>query len=140
MTPEEKAENQPDRRSARRYKIEQVLYYKRCGRGPKCERGKTVDISSAGVRFTTESSKLNPGDMVELSMNWPAVLGRGCALKLHILGYVVRSVPESAVATIVRYEFRTRREPAEIAAAIPTYDPDAEVSFGRRSWLSSSSS
>ncbi len=133
MAREFKSNSKPDRRSARRYAIEQALYYKRCGKGWTCEQGKSVDISSGGIKFTTESS-LNPGDMIELSMNWPAMLGGGCPLRLQILGYVVRGGPLTAAAKIVRYEFRTSREAADEAAAMLRGQP-VEVSFGRRSWL-----
>jgi hypothetical protein len=128
----------PERRSARRYTIEQVLQYKRSCKGSVSERGKTVDISSGGVRFTT-ASPLNRGDTVELSMNWPALLGGGCPLKLQMLGYVVRTAPETAVVKIVRYEFRTRREKIDEPATMSLRSQPPEVSFGRRSWLSGSS-
>ena len=104
-----------------------------------------MDISSSGVRFTTESL-LNAGQLVEVSMNWPALLGGGCPLKLHMLGYVVRSGPQTAAVKIMRYEFRTRREAqAEISdevedlQATPENGQKPAISFGRRSWLSGSS-
>ena len=144
MTRGVRIENSTDRRSGRRFAIEQRLYYRRCGEGA-CARGKTVDISSSGVQFTTESA-LNPGQLVELSMNWPALLGGGCPLKLHMLGYVVRSGPQTAAVKIMRYEFRTRRDTeaevsdeAEDLQATPENGQKPAISFGRRSWLSGSS-
>ena len=52
--------------------------------------GKTINISSGGVWFTTESM-LTIGMPVELSMNWPVLLNDSCPMKLMIYGCVIRS-------------------------------------------------
>ncbi len=69
--------------------------------------GKTVDISSGGILFTT-SERLQPGRLIEISVNWPARLDGTCALQLVATGRVVRSDDETAAVRIERYEFKTR--------------------------------
>jgi hypothetical protein len=82
-----------DRRLKRRYRIEQDVRYKMLygQRVAETGSGKTTNISSGGVCFTTDSM-LSIGIPVELSMNWPVLLNQSCLLKLMIYGCVVRSV------------------------------------------------
>jgi len=69
--------------------------------------GKTVNISSGGILFTT-NDQLQPGRMVELSVNWPARLAGTCLLQLVASGRVVRAELGMAAVRIERYEFKTR--------------------------------
>lgn|SRR5215469_15741092 len=78
--------------------------------------GKTVDISSGGILFTT-SERLQPGRLVEISVNWPARLDGTCALQLVATGRVVRSDNDTAAVRIERYEFKTRASSAMAAGA-----------------------
>jgi len=66
-----------------------------------------LNISSAGVRFTTERI-LSPGARMELSIDWPALLDNSCLMKLIIQGCVARSDTNAAVVKVEHYEFRTR--------------------------------
>jgi c-di-GMP-binding flagellar brake protein YcgR len=68
--------------------------------------GKTLDISSGGILFTT-SVRLQPGQLVEVAVNWPATVGT-CQLQLVAIGRVVRSDDDTAAVCIEHYEFRTR--------------------------------
>lgn len=70
--------------------------------------GKTLNISSGGILFTTEE-RLPLGKVVELSVNWPARLGGTCPLKFVAIGRVIRAENTRAAARIERYEFKTRR-------------------------------
>ena len=70
--------------------------------------GKTLDISSGGILFTTED-KLPMGKLVEVAVNWPARLGGSCPLRFVAEGRVVRAESNKAAVRIERYEFRTRR-------------------------------
>ncbi|MFN7994589.1 MAG: PilZ domain-containing protein [Bryobacteraceae bacterium] len=109
-----------DRRSRRRFQLEQqVLYTYVAADRQSCKGdGKTLDISSSGVRFTTGSS-LNIGQNVELRLEWPALLDNRCPIKLVIRGYVVRADASSAVITVRDYEFRTRGlQPEGVAPAV----------------------
>src|SRR3954466_1070670 len=98
-----------DRRSKKRFNIQQAVRYKLSYRQRIAETGvgKTVNVSSGGVWITTEST-LTPGLPVELSMNWPVLLHDACPMKLMIYGSVVRSSGKAAAISIERYEFRTQ--------------------------------
>jgi hypothetical protein len=97
-----------ERRSAVRFPIEQEVRYKIYNRSTiEVGSGRTINISSNGVLFTTERH-LNPGERLEVSVNWPAQLDNRCALKLVTTGRVVRSEPGKAAIAIERYEFRTQ--------------------------------
>jgi len=98
-----------DRRLKRRFRIEQDVRYKMLygQRVAETGLGKTTDISSGGVSFTTDNM-LSIGIPVELSMNWPVLLNQNCALKLMIYGCVVRSNGQGSAMVIERYEFRTQ--------------------------------
>jgi hypothetical protein len=83
--------------------------------------GKTLNIGSGGVLFTTEE-QLPLGRTVELSVHWPAKLDGSCPLKFVAIGRVIRSEADIAAVRIERYEFRTRASGermvrAEIASA-----------------------
>ena len=78
--------------------------------------GKTLDISSGGILFTT-SERLQPGQLVEVAVNRPAELHGTYALLLVATGRVVRSDNHTAAMRIERYEFRTRASKA-VAAGV----------------------
>lgn len=69
--------------------------------------GKILNISSAGVRFTTERI-LSRGVRMELSIDWPVLLDNTCLMKLVIQGCLARSDTNAAVVKVEHYEFRTR--------------------------------
>ena len=56
--------------------------------------GKTLNIGSGGILFTTQQS-LPVGRTVEISVNWPARLDGICPLKFVATGRVVRSSEKS---------------------------------------------
>jgi PilZ domain len=104
-----------DRRTSTRLQIEQDVRYKVLLRG-KRERevgigkggiGKVLNISSAGVLFSTEAT-LTVGELVELTVSWPARLNQVTPLKLVTLGRVVRSDGKQAAIAIEKYAFKTR--------------------------------
>lgn len=98
-----------DRRLKRRFHIEQDVRYKMLygQRVAETGAGKTTNISSGGVCFTTDNM-LSIGIPVELSMSWPVLLNQSCPLKLMIYGCVVRSTDRGSAVVIERYEFRTQ--------------------------------
>ena len=98
-----------ERRTKRRFQIEQDVRYKMLygQRIAETGSGKTRNISSGGVWFSTESM-LTTGMPVELSMNWPVLLNDSCPMKLMIYGCVIRSNDKGAAVAIERYEFRTQ--------------------------------
>ena len=97
-----------ERRTKRRFHIDQEVRYKMLygQRIAETGTGRTLNISSGGVWFSTESM-LTSGMPVELSMNWPVLLNDSCLMKLMIYGCVVRSNEKGAAVAIERYEFRT---------------------------------
>ena len=112
-----------ERRMKRRFQIEQEVRYKMLygQRIAETGTGKTLNISSSGVWFTTENM-LTMGMPVELSMNWPVLLNETCPMKLMIYGCVVRSNEKGAAVAIERYEFRTQGrsfQQQQPTAAIP---------------------
>src|SRR6266700_3268117 len=98
-----------ERRTKRRCRIEQEVKYKMLygQRIAETGVGRSINISSGGVWFSTESM-LTSGMPVELSMNWPVLLNDSCPMKLMIYGCVVRSNEKGAAVAIERYEFRTQ--------------------------------
>lgn len=112
-----------ERRNKKRFHIEQEVKYKMLygQRIAETGSGKTINISSAGVWFTTENM-LTAGMPVELSMSWPVLLHDSCPMKLMIYGCIIRSNERGAAVAIERYEFRTQGsralQQAQVNAAI----------------------
>ena len=99
-----------DRRLSSRLPIMEPVRYRIIGQRKGREQigsGNTLNMSSGGVLFTTESS-LVEGSRIELAVDWPVTLD-GVALKLVILGRVVWVEGARAAMSIERHEFRTRR-------------------------------
>ena len=96
--------------------IERDVRYKVLG-GKKSVKqvgtGKTLNMSSGGVLFTTETT-LPEGERIELGrptdrqLNPLAQLNDTLPLKLVALGRLVRTDETSAAISIERYEFKTR--------------------------------
>jgi hypothetical protein len=105
-----RAEATDDRRTSNRLPIERDVKYKVLG-GKKTIKqvgmGKTLNMSSGGVLFTTESA-LPEGERVELAVSWPAQLNNVLPLKLVAMGRLIRTDDSSAAISIERYEFKTR--------------------------------
>ena len=98
-----------DRRAADRFPIEREVKFRVLTRKTAEESGagKTVNMSSNGVLFTTDQVLL-PGRRVEVAISWPAQLNSKVALKLVARGRVVRYEPGYAAIEIQQYEFRTQ--------------------------------
>jgi hypothetical protein len=89
-----------DRRSAVRFPIEQEVRYKVFNRNTiEVGSGRTINMSSNGVLFTTERA-LAAGERLEVAVNWPAQLDHKCPLKLVTTGRVVRSDGDRAAIAI----------------------------------------
>jgi len=99
----------PERRSSERFPMERDVRYRVAdGRNTLWSgAGKTVDISSRGILFTTERP-LTANKRLELSVDWPVRLDNGCPLKLVAQGRVVRAEDARAALMIEKYEFRTQ--------------------------------
>jgi hypothetical protein len=97
-----------ERRKADRFPIERELRYKVLSKrsGNESGTGKTIDMSSHGISFTTEHA-LIPGKKIEMAISWPAQLDNRTALKMIARGRIVRCVQGQAAIEIQQYEFRT---------------------------------
>ena len=104
-----KAKVEPDRRTGRRYPIDQVVHYKLLCGGNICKlgEGRAVDMSSTGISFTVKN-ELPHGIGVELTVEWPVLLHGTTRIKLMLFGIVARSDEHSASMKILRHEFRTQ--------------------------------
>jgi hypothetical protein len=100
---------QSDRRNSDRFPIERELRYRVLNKrgAEEAGDGKTVNISSSGVLFTTQHVLL-PGRRLEVAISWPAQLNNKTALKLVARGRVVRFEEGQAAVEILQYEFRTQ--------------------------------
>ena len=98
-----------ERRGSDRFPIEREVRYRILNKRSTAEEGtgKTVNISSNGVLFTTDQI-LVPGKRLELSISWPAQLDNRCQLKLVARGRVARLEQGRAAIEIQQYEFRTQ--------------------------------
>src|SRR3982751_4317364 len=97
-----------ERRGTSRFPLREEVKYKLLhGKVVTTGAGKTLNIGSGGVLFTTEQ-RLPLGRLIELSVNWPARLDGTCPLKFVATGRVVRAEDDRAAVRIERYEFRTR--------------------------------
>ena len=100
-----------ERRGSDRFPIVREVRYKVLGKlhGDEADSGsgRTINMSSSGVLFTTDHL-LIPGKRLELSISWPAQLNKTCPLKLVARGRVVRHEKGKAAIEIQRYEFRTQ--------------------------------
>jgi DNA-binding NarL/FixJ family response regulator len=85
----------------------------------------TLNISSKGLLFATEEA-LQPGQLLQVSVDWPARLENQVPLKLVAEGRIVRNVDGLAAMRIDKYEFRTRRtRPQSTASAGSTKENQA---------------
>src|SRR5260370_37831872 len=93
-----------ERRSADRFAIEREVRYKILNKRNSQEEGigRTVNISSAGVLFTTDQILL-PGKRLELSISCPAQLDNRCQLKLVARRPVARLEEGSAAIETQQY-------------------------------------
>lgn len=68
----------------------------------------TLNISSKGLLFTS-NEHFHEGQLVQVSLDWPARLENQIPLKLVAEGRIVRNANGQTAMTIEKYEFRTRR-------------------------------
>lgn len=76
----------------------------------------TLNISSKGLLFATQEA-LQPGQLLQVSVDWPARLENQVPLKLVAEGRIVRNLNGLAAMHIDKYEFRTRRAKSQSSGA-----------------------
>ncbi len=102
-----------DRRRSSRFPIVRDVRYKTLNQRSEvlAGNGKTLNISSSGVLFTSEH-ELPVGTRLELSISWPAQLNERCLLNLVARGRVTRHHNGQMAVQIQQYEFRTQSRPS----------------------------
>jgi len=97
-----------DRRTADRFPIEREIHFRTISKRNQIEdgTGHTINISSAGVLFTTDHP-VRPGTRLELAISWPAHLDKSVPLQLVAQGRIVRCANDKMALSILHYEFRT---------------------------------
>jgi DNA-binding response OmpR family regulator len=79
----------------------------------------TLNISSKGLLFATDEP-LQAGQLLQVSVDWPARLDNQIPLKLVAEGRIIRNINGQAAMQIDKYEFRTRRVKSQNpAGAVP---------------------
>jgi len=98
-----------ERRAAERYAIERDVRWKLQGRRTREAPavGRTINISSAGVLFTTESPVAS-GKLIEIAISWPVPSDGGDQLQLIAKGKLVRCLDGAAAVEFKQREFRAR--------------------------------
>ena len=98
-----------ERRKKVRFEMERELRFKLLDDSNVVEvgTGQTLNLSSGGVAFTA-TRPLSTGAYVELSISWPVLLNNTCAIRLIVLGKILRSESAMMACTIERHEFRTQ--------------------------------
>lgn len=76
------------------------------GETARREVGTILNISSGGLLLACNNNLL-PGRQIEISIQWPVLLGGVRPLKLRITGHIVRANHMVVGVRIGRYEFRT---------------------------------
>jgi hypothetical protein len=109
-----------DRRHSDRFPIEREIRFRILNKrgGEETGDGKTLNISSSGVLFTSEHMLL-PGRRLELSISWPVQLNDLVPLKLVARGRVVRFEEGQAAIEIQQYEFRTQANGVAAKVGMP---------------------
>ena len=101
-----------ERRRSSRFPIEREIRYKTLNQRAELLAGvgKTLNISSSGVLFTSEHD-MPLGTRLEVSISWPAQLNERCLLNLVARGRVTRHAKGQLALQIQQYEFRTQSRP-----------------------------
>jgi len=96
-----------ERRSGVRFQAELALEYS-LSRGKFSVEGcgRTVDVSSSGLRFKPDQPIPGTG-IIQLSIAWPASLDGKVPLRLFVVGELMRHDGELRAVRFIRHEFRT---------------------------------
>jgi hypothetical protein len=114
-----------DRRGSERFPIVRDVRYKlpSIRREAEVGTGKTINMSSSGVLFSTQDHPMNAGKRLEVSVSWPFQLDQKCGLKLVVRGRVVRCKRTTVAIEIERYEFRTVGSEGGLGMLLPLGQP-----------------
>src|SRR5579863_4365308 len=96
-----------ERRNSVRFPMDREVRYRLLDQKRKVREtgnGKTINISSSGVLFTSERAR-QLGERLELAISWPVRLDNKHPLTLVVRGQVVRSEPGRLAVRIQQHEF-----------------------------------
>jgi hypothetical protein len=96
-------------RVSSRYPVVLAVRYTTAGRfaPEKTGTGRTIDMSSSVLRFAADGP-LTPGQVIEVLVDWPALLDGDIRLQLALSGVIFRTVGTEVALRIQHYDFRTR--------------------------------
>ena len=103
------------RRKSHRFPIQLDVRFRTLGRRSETlsGTGKTVNISSSGVLFTSPY-ELPVGTRIEVSIRWPVELNEKCGLNLVGRGRIVRQSKGQAAVRVEEWQFRTTGQAAAV--------------------------
>jgi PilZ domain len=130
-----------ERRKDRRYHLQLELKWKLIRRRRLLDTGtgRTIDVSSSGVRFDA-GRHLPEGLNVELSISWPVLLRNVAQMQLVATGKIVRCDGREVAIQTVQHEFRTagiaseHTTPVEMAPRDPSLAASSAIfeALGKR--------
>jgi len=97
-----------ERRRARRTQIGCPLWYETQSPPKQTGSGRTIDMSSGGISFSSESS-LRVNTQITVVLSWPVPLEGGVPVNLRVTGRVVRQEGTKAALQIKTLSFSTAR-------------------------------
>lgn len=112
-----------ERRARPRFPIKRDVRYKQFrGRTGLEGEGKTLNMSSKGILFTTEQ-RLFPGRPAALEVSWPVLLEGRIPLKLVVRGRTVWCDEAKAAIKIQHHQFHTQASMGRSQFAISNHPP-----------------
>ncbi len=102
-----------ERRSKERFPLALNVRYRTPAR---VGTGHTVNVSSDGLLIASDEYIVEEGDLLKLSLEWPARLHGTTPLQLIVEGRVVRSLRAGFAVRMERYQFRTLASGPQIVA------------------------
>jgi hypothetical protein len=97
-----------ERRFAARYPVELTVRFRSLSARSRFSGvGRVVNASRGGVLVVSED-EVDLNALVEMLLDWPCLLDGRIPLQLFAAGRVIRRGTSDFVATIERYEFRTK--------------------------------
>jgi CheY-like chemotaxis protein len=108
--PEAEKKAAAERRNNARFPIPLAISYQTLEHPILSGQGtsESLNISSKGILFTS-NEQFQAGQLLQVSLDWPARLENQIPLKLVAEGRIVRNANGQTAMTIDKYEFRTRR-------------------------------
>jgi len=99
-----------ERRSKARYPVELNVRYRTLANGPALTGiGRTLNASSQGLLIASDQQRVQHGNHLLVSLEWPSMLDGTTPLQLIAVCRVIRCQSEVFAVRLERYQFRTRK-------------------------------